>query len=107
MLPVAVICKFIVYPGLYFGLRGQESIHLHHKVAGTERNPSNPSIFIKTQNQKALLQNDPRVLLMPNNVPVFLSSKLLDFAFDSLSGCFQDDVLQKQEVILVKNLLPL
>lgn len=42
---------------------------------------------------------------MGNKIPVLLSSKLLDFAFDSLSGRFQDDALQKQEVILVKHLL--
>lgn len=40
-----------------------------------------------------------------NKTPVFLNSKLLDFAFDSLSRCLQDDALQKQEVILVKHLL--
>lgn len=39
-LPVAVICKVILYPSLSFGLRGQQSIHLHHKVAGPERNPA-------------------------------------------------------------------
>lgn len=38
--PVAVIGKAIFYPGLSFGLRGEQSIHLHHKVAGPEKNPS-------------------------------------------------------------------
>lgn len=38
-LPVAVIGKAIFYPGLSFGLRGEQSVHLHHKVAGPERNP--------------------------------------------------------------------
>lgn len=40
-----------------------------------------------------------------NKIPIVLDSKLLDFGFDSLSRCFQDDALQKQEVILVKHLL--
>lgn len=43
--------------------------------------------------------------MMGYKIPVLLSSKLLDFVFDSLSGRFQDDALQKQEVILVKHLL--
>ena len=35
--PVAVVGKAIVYPGLSFGLRGEQSVHLHHKVAGPEK----------------------------------------------------------------------
>lgn len=36
--------------------------------------------------------------------PVLLGFKLLHFAFDPLAGRFQDDVLQEQEVVLVKHL---
>lgn len=36
--------------------------------------------------------------------PVLLGFKLLHFAFDPLAGRFQDDVLQEQEVVLVKDL---
>lgn len=43
--------------------------------------------------------------MMGSKIPVLLGSKLLDFALDSLSGRFQDDAFQKQEVILVKHLL--
>lgn len=35
--PVAVISKVIFYPGFSFGLRGEQCVHLHHKVAGPER----------------------------------------------------------------------
>lgn len=40
-----------------------------------------------------------------NKIPVLLCSEMLDFALDSLSGRFQDDALQQQEVVLVKHLL--
>lgn len=33
-LPVAVVSKAIIYPGFSFGLRGEQSIHLHHQIAG-------------------------------------------------------------------------
>lgn len=35
--PVAIFCKAVLYPGFSFGLRGEQSIHLHHEVAGPER----------------------------------------------------------------------
>lgn len=35
--PVAVISEAIFYSGVCFGLRGQQSVHLHHEVAGPER----------------------------------------------------------------------
>lgn len=38
-------------------------------------------------------------------IPVLLDPKILDFAFDSLSRCLEDDTFQKQEVILVKHLV--
>lgn len=36
--------------------------------------------------------------------PVFFDAQLLDFVLDSLSRCFHDDALQKQEVVLIKDL---
>lgn len=36
-------------------------------------------------------------------VPVFFYAQLLDFVLDSLSRCFQDDTLQKKEVVLVED----
>lgn len=42
---------------------------------------------------------------MTNKIPVLLNFKVLHFAFDALSRCFQDDVLQQQEVILVEDLI--
>lgn len=38
------------------------------------------------------------------DLPVFFDRKLLDFVLDSFSGCSHDDALQKQEVVLVKDL---
>lgn len=38
-------------------------------------------------------------------VPVLLDSKLLDFVFNPLTRSLQDDALQKEEVVLVKDLL--
>lgn len=52
--PVAVVGKAIVYPGLSFGLRGEQSVHLHHKVAGPEKKKKNPSMRLLLQHNTNL-----------------------------------------------------
>lgn len=54
--PVAVIGKAIFYPGLSFGLRGEQSIHLHHKVAGPEKTPSMRLLLQHNTNLKTLIK---------------------------------------------------
>lgn len=75
--PVAIICKAVLYPGFSFGLRGQQSIHLHHQVAGPEREAALTHLTRLTE----------RELWGNKTIPVLLHFKLLDFAFDALPGC--------------------
>lgn len=109
--PVAVISEVIFYPGFSFGLRGEQRIHLHHKVAGPERKKPCINSQNSTPSENITLGGSHRSrrrfqIVKTEKIPVLLNSKLLHFAFDSLSRRLEDDALQKQEVILVKHLVP-